>query len=185
MAAGSGLTRWSGLGVLIMLSLIGLGASTERGCQRNDGGGDVQKVIIAGETFRLEVAADEPTRTRGLGGRNFIAPDGGMLFVFPVPRRTYFVMRDCPVDIDIIFLGPQGHVLAMYEMRAEAPRGPDEGLPGTYNARYEERLTKYDSRYAAQFAIELAGGTLKRLKGKIREGDRIELPYASLKRRAR
>jgi uncharacterized membrane protein (UPF0127 family) len=149
-------------------------------------GGNVQTVKIGGEWFHLEVAADDATRMRGLGGRTEIEKNGGMLFLFTEPRRSAFVMRDCPIDIDIIYLSPEGRVLTTYAMKAEPPRGPDEGQPGTFdNAKYEGRLKQYDSRYPLQFAIELRGGRLAELKVPVKEGDKIDLPVDDLKKRAK
>jgi len=62
------------------------------------------KVVVAGETFEVAVAADPMTRRRGLGGRTSIPRNGGMLFVLPRPRRFSMVMRDCPLPIDVAFV---------------------------------------------------------------------------------
>ena len=55
---------------------------------------EMLKVRVGGETFRLELALDDETRTLGLGGREEIPRDGGMLFVFPQAAQLSFVMRD-------------------------------------------------------------------------------------------
>jgi hypothetical protein len=100
-------------------------------------------------------------------------------------------MRDCPIGIDIIFVDSTGRITAMHEMKAEAPRGPDEGTTGVIDsspgsAKYEARLKKYPSRFPAQFSIELKEGSLAgKLKGKVKEGDKLDLPLAALKSRAK
>lgn len=131
---------------------------------------NMQTVVIGGRTFHLELALDDEARYTGLGGRESIPPDGGMLFVFPYPRQTDFVMRDCLVPIDIIFLGPRGEILAMYEMQVEPPES--RSFPSRY----------YSSNGYTQFVIELAGGTLEQLN--LKRGQRIELPFDELKARA-
>lgn len=133
---------------------------------------------LAGERFSLEIAADDATRTRGLGGRRDIAPDGGMIFVFPRAAVQSFWMADCLVDIDIMFLDPQGRVTALHRMKAELPRRADET-----QAAYEGRLRRYSSRYAAQYAVELRSGTLDRLG--IRVDSKVELDTGRLKALAR
>src|ERR1041385_5543414 len=65
-------------------------------------------VNLDGKKFHLELALDDTTRFKGLSDRTDIPADGGMLFVFPRPVTTAFVMRDCPVPIDIIFLDGSG-----------------------------------------------------------------------------
>jgi uncharacterized membrane protein (UPF0127 family) len=186
--------------ILLAVMAVGLLAAVVpiKGCQ-DTAGANVQSVKVGGKWFHLEVAADEPTRMKGLGQRDHIEPDGGMLFVFNnnFPRDfrdgSAFVMRDCPVDIDILYLDPNGRVVKMYAMKAEPPRGADgkdEGKVGEFGETpggkaYEDRLKKYPSVYPFQFAIELKGGTLEQLKGKVHEGDKIDLPLDDLKRRAK
>lgn len=138
----------------------------------------IEKVTIDGRTFNLELVADAPSRLRGLGGRTEIAADGGMLFVFPESRGLAFVMRDCLVAIDVIFLDSEGVITAMHTMPPEDPKRDDET-----DFMYENRLKRYSSRFSAQFAIELAGGTKDGLNIKI--GDRIALDVARLKRLAK
>ncbi len=125
-------------------------------------------VVIDGKTFHLDIVADDATRTKGLGDRRELAPDEGMLFSFPESRIRTFVMRDCYIDIDIIFLDSAGNIVAMHHMPIEEPKKPDES-----QYQYEIRLKKYPSRFNAQYAIELAGGTLEKLN--LKPGDHIDL----------
>ncbi len=125
-------------------------------------------VEISGKTFLLEIVADDATRERGLGGRTELDPDKGMLFSFPDAKIRYFVMRDCFIDIDIIFLDSAGRITAMHHMPIEEPKGANES-----QLAYERRLTRYSSRYNARYAIELLGGTLETLD--LQEGQLIKL----------
>jgi uncharacterized membrane protein (UPF0127 family) len=170
--------------LLLLLALAALAFAP--GCDETTSR-DVQAAKIGGKTFFLEIVDDNAKRMKGMGGRTEIAPDGGMLFVFPTVqdnRNGGFVMRDCPIDIDIIYLDAGARVITMHEMKAEAPRGEGEGQPGELNnSTYENRLKRYPSRYPYQFAIELKGGTLPTLK--VREGDKIDIPVEKLKARAK
>lgn len=173
------------ISAVILVALVSLPAVLAmRGCDEKTGG-EVQAVKIGDRRFFLEVVDDDAERMKGLGGRTHIEDNGGMLFVFPFVRETHFVMRDCLTDIDIIFLDPAGRIVAMHEMKfaGQERRSPEEGQPGEIHDAYEQRLTKYPSRFPSQFAIELKGGTLPSLK--LKEGDKIELPLAELKKRAR
>lgn len=131
-------------------------------------------VDIAGESFTLDVAVDEASRLRGLGGRESVPPDGGMIFIFPEPALLTFHMKDCLVDIDIIFIDAHGRVTALHEMTAQPLQRPDES-----DAAYTARLRKYSSGARAQYAIELAAGTIDRLR--VRVQDRIDLDTDRLK----
>jgi len=144
---------------------------------------NVQSVKLSGKWFHLELALDDTVRVKGLGQRDHIEEDGGMLFVFTQPRETAFVMRDCPIPIDIIYLDATGRIVAMHQMQPDPPRGPDEGKPGEIVEKYEKRLKQYPSRFPMQMAIELKGGTLPGLK--LKEGEKIDLPITDLKKRAK
>lgn len=153
-------------------------------------------VTIGKTTYTLDIAADPDRRLLGLGGREEIAEHGGMIFVFPRSQVGVqnFVMRDCPIDIDIIYTDGVGRVLAFHEMKKD-PRREDEGVPGLLDPddmtkeqldayqKYEGRLKKYSSTYPATFAIELKAGSIKKLG--VREGDLVKLDHAGLKKMAK
>lgn len=160
----------------LMLLALALTLATLGGCDETTQG-EGERVVIDGRAFYLELALDEPTRVRGLSGREHIEPDGGMLFVFPNSAVRQFVMRDCLVPIDIIFLDGAGRVVATHHMPVE-PRADGES-----DFAYEQRLTRYSSRFPAQFAVELAGGTLEGLA--VKPGDQPRFDVEGLKRRAR
>ncbi|MFN9992604.1 MAG: DUF192 domain-containing protein [Phycisphaerales bacterium] len=182
---------------LILLTVIGLGCLSctfAAGCDEKDTGKKTEDVKIGAESFTLELALDDETRFKGLSGRTEIAANGGLLFVFPdrFVRVHSFVMRDCPVDIDILYLDKAGRVVASYEMKAESARSEEEkalsGPPGTpewakTNDKYENRLKRYSSKFPSQFVIELKGGTIARLG--IKNGDKINLDTQALKKRAK
>jgi uncharacterized membrane protein (UPF0127 family) len=143
-------------------------------------------VKIAGRTFKLEPALDDATRTKGLGDRTEIAADGGMVFVFTDVQRRSFVMRDCPIPIDILYLDGAGRVLTAHAMVPEPPRGPEEQAPPnnpTGNELYEKRLKRYDSRFPTGLIVELRGGMIKELG--VKPGDKLEFDIEGLKKRAK
>jgi hypothetical protein len=123
---------------------------------------------VGGERVAVEVALTQPSRDRGLGGRDGITPGSGMLFAFPWSGPLRFWMRDCPFDIDVAFFRADGTVTAVHTMRA-APRRTGES-----EAAYGARLPKYGSGEAAVGALELAAGEFARLG--IVPGDRLTLP---------
>ena len=65
-------------------------------------------VVIAARggpvTIRAEVAATLDQRERGLMGRRSLAPDTGMLFVFPGRVRVGFWMKDTLIPLDVAFI---------------------------------------------------------------------------------
>ncbi len=125
-------------------------------------------VKVGTKTFQLEIVADNDSRTKGLGDRTSLDPGDGMLFSFPDSRLRKFVMRDCVFDIDILFLDPSGRITAMHTMVVQESKRDDESM-----YEYENRLTKYSSKFNAQYAIELVGGMIQTLD--LEEGEQIEL----------
>jgi hypothetical protein len=135
-------------------------------------------VVVGGETFIVELAHESEAIIRGLGGRESIDERGGMLFIFPRPAYRQFVMRDCLVPIDIAYLDSTGEILTTHTMEVEPPQQPGES-----DWQYNNRLTKYPSRYRATYVLETAGGTWDRLG--VGPGDRVVMDIEALKRLAR
>jgi len=135
-------------------------------------------VEIGGELFELELALDAPHRFLGMGHRRTVPRNGGMLFVFPDERPLSFVMRDCPIALDVAFLDRSGRILAIHEMQPEPPRRGGEAPRD-----YEQRLPGYASVLPARFAIETAGGRLAQVGAAV--GQSVVFDAATLSHRAR
>jgi uncharacterized membrane protein (UPF0127 family) len=171
-------------------TLGALGAATLSGCDdKSAAAANVMPVKIKGKTFYLEVAAEDEVRMKGLGQRTHIEDDGGMIFAF-TPQQTRvsgFIMRDCPIPIDIIYLDGAGRVLTTYAMVPEEPRKPDEGAVGDWKSeagqKYDHRLRSYSSRFPSPFVVELQGGMIAKLG--VKEGDLVSFDIAGLKRRTK
>jgi hypothetical protein len=136
------------------------------------------QVTIGGELFTLELMLDKSSRANGMMRRTDIAKNGGMLFVFPDSIRRSFWMKNCLIDLDIIFLDSRGTITTLYEMPIEAPQGEQES-----HLSYEARLSHYYSNGPSRFAIELRAGSIKRLK--LRVNEQIPLDLNELKSIAR
>jgi uncharacterized membrane protein (UPF0127 family) len=143
------------------------------GChpQQADSGERTQAVTLAGEHFTLDLALDDQARFHGLSDVKDIPEHGGMLFVFAEPQQLNFVMRKCLVPIDLIYLGPGGRIVSTHKMAVVPYDTP------------EEQLKWYSSGWPAQFVLELRQGSIDRLK--LKTGQKIDLPLAQLKARAR
>lgn len=141
---------------------------------RSPAGLPMLPVVVKGERFLMELALDEPARRRGLGGRRSLARDRGMMFVHPRPEIQGYWMKDCFIDIDIVYVDVMGRVTATHRMKAEPPRRADESL-----AAYHRRLPSYSSRRPAALVLEFAPGTLDRLD--LRMGETLDLDVTALR----
>ena len=135
-------------------------------------------VTIVGELYELELSLDLHSRVTGMMHREEIPQHGGMLFVFPDAIERSFWMKNCFVNIDLIFLDSRGTVTATYSMLIEPPQDDNES-----EWEYESRLKHYWSNGPAMFAIELAEGSIQRLG--LRVNDQIALDLSYLRSRAR
>ena len=131
-------------------------------------------VVIGEETYKLEVAASEKSRTKGLMHREKIDDDGGMIFIYKRARVRSFWMKNCLIDIDLMYLDSRGRIVSMHRMKKAPPRGQNETI-----FDYERRLKRYPSGRSAQFIIELKPGSINRLELKV--GQTIELDLAKLR----
>ncbi len=154
---------------VVCLAVLAITLIATPGCRD-----DVNVVRIAGEKFTMELALTEDQISEGMAWRESFPDQGGMLFVFPDMQVRRFWMKNCLIDMDVIFLDGRGIVTAMHEMKAEPLQRDDETL-----TQYESRLKLYSSRTPAQFAIELEAGSIDRLG--VQPEDRIEMDLEGLK----
>ncbi len=88
-----------------------------------------QACLISAEQalpITIEIARSPGERSRGLMGRERLAPDAGMLFVYSSQRRADhgFWMYQTLIALDIAYLDREGTILAIRQM---APCPSDQG----------------------------------------------------------
>lgn len=69
--------------------------------------------VTSGETshrFRVEVAETKEEQARGLMFRTELGPDEGMIFPYDGTRAQGFWMKNTPIPLDIIFIGPDRRI---------------------------------------------------------------------------
>lgn len=115
----------------------------------------IQTVRINSALFNLEVVSTPLARYKGLSKRVFLADDEGMLFIFQEVKKRTFVMRECFIPLDLIFLDEQKKITDLFEMQVEPISTP------------EAQLKHYNSSFPVKYAIELKGGSIKKLNIKV------------------
>jgi len=106
----------------------------------------------------VEVARTEAEKVRGLSGRDRLAPDRGMLFVYEAPVRPLIWMRGMRFPLDILWIR-DGRVVDLV-------RGAKAPAPG-------EAPQEFAPREDAQYVLEVPAGFVER-QG-IAVGDRVEM----------
>ncbi len=115
-------------------------------------------------TAWVELAADPPTRERGLAGRHALRPDCGMLFSYPDEAPRSFWMKDCLIPLDAAFLDRDGRIVTLVRMEPPVPGTSVEDLP------------RYPSRRPAAHVLEMRAGWFA--AAGVAEGQRVDLSAA-------
>lgn len=102
-------------------------------------------VTIQGATVQAEVASTPDAKARGLSGRDALAPDRAMLFVFDARELHGFWMQGMRFDLDLVWIAGERVVDVTHQAshrdpeRILAPRAPAdlvlEVVAGTASAR--------------------------------------------------
>ena len=112
-------------------------------------------------TFVVEIADQPKEWQRGLMERSFLAPNRGMLFVFPNQAPRAFWMMNTLIHLDIIYADDEGRILniAANVPPCVAPR----------------RCPTYRSIAPARYVLEIPGGRAQALG--VRPGDHLRFSY--------
>jgi len=100
---------------------------------------------------------------RGLGGRESLPDDRGMLFVFPEPGSDAFWMKDMLIPIDIIWISAEGRVVDIQTAQ------PEPGVP-------DAQLKLYEPSALGQYVLEARAGVAAEKGVQVGDEARIELP---------
>lgn len=103
--------------------------------------------------FGVELAETPEQRARGLMFRRSLAPDAGMLFLFPPGERPIMWMANTWLPLDMLFIAADGRIVDIFP-----------------NTVPQSRQT-ISSPHPANMVLELAGGAARRLG--IEPGDRL------------
>ncbi len=119
-----------------------------------------ERLSLDGATWTVELATTMVEQARGLSYRTSLAPDAGMLFIFPAAGTQNFWMKDMHFPLDIIWIAGDGTVAGF----AEDTPAPAAGTP-LWN------LPVYTSPAGVKEVLEVNAGTVARYGIKI--GDRV------------
>ncbi len=111
------------------------------------------EIRINGHVYSFEVAASDEARSKGLMHRKKMAPETGMLFIYPRERYLYFYMKNTLIPLDIAFLNKDGEIVDIRQMWP-----------------LDETIIR--SKKRAKYALEVNRGFFDRLGAGV--GDRLD-----------
>ncbi|MGC9048788.1 MAG: DUF192 domain-containing protein [Patescibacteria group bacterium] len=117
------------------------------------------EVTIGEQKILVEVADTRPAIYKGLSGRESLADNQGMLFVFPKSDIYEFEMREMKFSLDIIWI----HNNEIVEIWSNAPLPTDNYIP------------RYRPKGLANYVLEVNAGTA--IKYGWRPGDKVSIGY--------
>lgn len=74
-------------------------------------------LTLGTNSLTAQIAADDPSRERGLMSRTNLAENEAMVFVFPAPQHVAFWMKDTPIPLSIAYVGPSGRIFEIHELK--------------------------------------------------------------------
>lgn len=96
------------------------------------GAGEAIPLILGGTQVSAEVADTPQERALGLMGRVSLAPDTGMLFIYPDEAVRSFWMKNTPLSLSIAYISRAGQIVHLAEM---APLSEDP-VPSVHPTMY-------------------------------------------------
>ncbi|MBP9714945.1 MAG: DUF192 domain-containing protein [Candidatus Pacebacteria bacterium] len=87
---------------------------------------EIKNVEVANQKIKVDVVNTPETRAQGLSGRESLAENEGMLFVFDNPSDYSFWMKDMNFSIDMIWIGEDMKIT--YIKKNATPESYPEGF---------------------------------------------------------
>jgi uncharacterized membrane protein (UPF0127 family) len=109
-------------------------------------------VRVGDAEIEAEVVYTPKERALGLGGRDSLAPDAGMLFVLPQEERASFWMKGMRIPLDFVWISGERGVS---QVTADV-RPPPAGTPTS-------SLKLYKPDQPVRYTLELNAGAAERL----------------------
>ncbi|MDO8573251.1 MAG: DUF192 domain-containing protein [Candidatus Daviesbacteria bacterium] len=120
-----------------------------------------KQIVISGNRFKIEIADTDSKRKKGLGGRESLASDEGMLFIFEASGKHPFWMKGMKLALDLIWINKDAVVDITENVGPPAAGQKDASLP------------IYQAKEDANKVLEVNAGTAQKLN--IKAGDSVKV----------
>jgi len=77
------------------------------------------KLWLGAEEMDTELALTAVQQQTGMMFRTNLAEKAGMLFVFPLPHRASFWMKNCPLPLSAAYIDPDGVILEIHDLQPQ------------------------------------------------------------------
>lgn len=122
---------------------------------------EVKQLEINGAKLNVEIADTQEKRSKGLSGRESLATDSGMLFIFPKASRYSFWMKGLSFPLDFVWIKGDKVISVLQNVPPSASGQPDSSLP------------VYEPNIDVDKVLEVNAGVIQRLNIKV--GDAIKI----------
>lgn len=113
--------QWRILAVGLAVSLLGGCAGGCRKASRLPTAAQpklqTMKLWLGAEEMAAELALTAEQVQTGMMFRTNLAENAGMLFVFSVPHRASFWMKNCPLPLSAAYIDPEGVILEIHDLQ--------------------------------------------------------------------
>jgi len=77
-----------------------------------------ETIIVGDKEYDVAIADTPELRKEGLEPYSHLKEDEGMLFIFDDETTDYFTMKNCAIDLDIVFIDSEGEVIQVSSVKA-------------------------------------------------------------------
>ena len=116
-------------------------------------------VAVGNATIKVDIADTPQLRRKGLSGRENLASDSGMLFIFEKEDKYPFWMKGLNFPLDFIWIRKNTVVDLLPNIQLPSP--------------LESDLTIYTPRVPVDMVLEVSAGTIDRLG--VQVGDKLQV----------
>jgi uncharacterized protein len=116
----------NGLRILALLLVVAVCAGCAGGCSKPEPSAlpsaaqpklPTMKVWLGAEEMTAELALTGEQMRTGMMFRTNLAENAGMLFVFSMPHRASFWMKNCPLPLSAAYIDPEGVILEIHDLQ--------------------------------------------------------------------
>lgn len=123
---------------------------------------NIRQVVINDAKIKVEIADTQTKRSQGLGGRESLASDEGMLFIFEKVDKYPFWMKGLKFPLDFVWI-KEDKVIDLLT-----------NIPPPQSGQKDETLPIYQPKEPINKVLEVNAGTVDRLKIKVGDTVKIE-----------